>query len=235
MSDLMRVPITKKVRLDKGDGAPRQNLVFGWANVPHPVAKALTGSVEDELSKMRAALDDQFPTSDDGGYQWIVATFPDYVIVERMADGADSFLRHSYARSGDDAFVFGPGVEVEMTYVAKALSASSAGVLTPRPKTDLQGDQIEQADLEKAAYDFVLTSREGDVNHDEVVHSHLVESFVVTDEKLELMGLDEASRAAVNKGWWLGFQVSDPVMDRVESGELAMFSIGGTATRTSLD
>lgn len=104
-------------------------------------------------------------------------------------------------------------------------------VLKAAPKTDLQGDRVELQELEDAAYHFVLTSRRGDVNHDEQPVAALVESFLVTPEKLGLMGLSEEEAARVNKGWWLGFRVDDATMDRVEAGELEMFSIGGHGRR----
>jgi len=102
--------------------------------------------------------------------------------------------------------------------------------------TDLQDDQINPEDLEKAAYEYVINSREGDVNHDRVQASTLVESFVVTPQKLDML-----LRACEYKGTtpafkgvalWVGFKVEDEeTWARVKSGELRAFSIEVTARR----
>jgi hypothetical protein len=97
------------------------------------------------------------------------------------------------------------------------------------PIVDSQDDMIEPAELESAVYDYVLKSREGDVNHDESTVARLVESLVITPEKLEKMGLPKDS---LPTSWWLGFHVEDEaVWKRVAGGELKAFSIGGTAKR----
>ena len=57
------------------------------------------------------------------------------------------------------------------------------------PKIDLQDDQITLAELEKAAYEYVEFSREGDEMHTETVKAQLVESMVFTPEKMEKMGV----------------------------------------------
>lgn len=233
--ELLQFPIAKALRVSK-DGE-RKNLVFGWAMVPHPatVEKAHPeGSVEADLEALHEAFDDAHPIDRDlGNWQWVIATFPTNLIVERRIDGDSTLFRVSYARTDDGEFTFGQLVEVEQTFVEKALATGELVVETPRPepKEDLQGDTIEIPDLEEAAYRFVLTSRQADVRHAEVPVGTLVESFLVTDEKLEVLGLDEDARADVSKGWWLGFQVDDETMDRVESGELAMFSVGGNGLR----
>lgn len=100
------------------------------------------------------------------------------------------------------------------------------------PKVDLQGDILPLEELEKAAYEFVVTSRAADVLHNEQAVGTLVESFLVTPEKLMSMGFAEEVAKSAAGGWWVGFRVDDPTMDRVESGDLAMFSIGGRAVRT---
>lgn len=102
--------------------------------------------------------------------------------------------------------------------------------------TDLQNDQIEPAELEKAVYEFVETSGEGDVEHNREQCSQLVESFVVTKEKLGLLlracgykgDLPEYNGAAA----WMGWRVTDEnVWKRVKSGELKAFSIEARAQR----
>lgn len=86
---------------------------------------------------------------------------------------------------------------------------------------------IEPHELENAAYLFNLHHREGDVEHTGPVEGLLIESLVVTPEKLEVMGLPQN---ALPQGWWVGFQLSDDaVFQKVVSGEYRMFSIAGTA------
>lgn len=92
---------------------------------------------------------------------------------------------------------------------------------------DSQDDVIAPDTLEKAAYDYVLRSRDGGLMHERMGVATMVESFVVTPEKLKAMGLPENS---LPQSWWIGFRVDDPeVWKRVKSGELSSFSIGGRA------
>ena len=96
---------------------------------------------------------------------------------------------------------------------------------------DHSGDFVPDGqNLEDVAVDYVLKSREGDVMHDMVAKSALVESFVLTPEKAREMGIGSDAI-----GWWVGFKVmDDEVWKRVVSGELRMFSIHGTGIRTEV-
>ena len=230
-TELLRIPIAKSER--RG----RQNLVFGWANVPHPMAKALHEpgeSLEEAINNVRSAYGTQFPNDPDNNtWRWVMATFEDHVIVEISTSGGSEFLQHNFVVNGD-SIVFGEGVEVERIFVAKAMADQDERrrIAKAAAKVDLEGDRVALSELERAAYEFNLTSGLADIDHDEVTHGHLVEPFVVTDEKLEAMGVPEDARASVSKGWWLGFHIDDATMDRVEAGELSMFSIGGAAKRS---
>jgi hypothetical protein len=99
---------------------------------------------------------------------------------------------------------------------------------------DLQGDYTPLDEIEKAAYTYVIESRKGGDMHtrdgDQPLHtSDLVESFVVTPEKLEKMGL---APDAMPHGWWVGFKVNDDKQwDMVKSGERSGFSIHGSGRR----
>jgi cation transport regulator ChaB len=94
---------------------------------------------------------------------------------------------------------------------------------------DLQGDLIDPEDLEQAAYQFVLHFGETGVAHQGETVGHLVESLVVTKQKLAAMGLDAD---ALPQGWWVGFYVPDEdVWRRIEDGTYRMFSVQGTAQR----
>lgn len=94
---------------------------------------------------------------------------------------------------------------------------------------DLQGDVVDIQELEQAAYGFNLEFRGLDEMHDGVVKGRLVESFVVTPEKLEKMALPPD---ALPLGWWVGFQIEDDTAwELVKSGAYTMFSIAGRAIR----
>jgi hypothetical protein len=99
---------------------------------------------------------------------------------------------------------------------------------------DHSGEFIEKAEvLEDAAYVFNLNFREGDDSHTEEVRAHLVESFVSTPEKLEKMGLEAD---ALPHGWWTGWHIpDDDLWEAIKSGDRSMLSIGGTATKESVD
>ena len=94
---------------------------------------------------------------------------------------------------------------------------------------DSQGDIIDPADLETAAYEFVLKFREANAMHVGPVVGHLVESFVATPEKLEKMGL---AADALPTGWWAGWKIADDeVWQGIKSGHYQMFSIEGHGQR----
>jgi hypothetical protein len=99
---------------------------------------------------------------------------------------------------------------------------------------DLQGDYVPLEEIEKAAYTYVVNSRKGGDMHarDGEVPLHtsdMIESFIVTPDKLEKMGLD---RNAIPHGWWVGFQVNDDDQwNKVKTGERTAFSIHGSGRR----
>lgn len=97
---------------------------------------------------------------------------------------------------------------------------------------DKQGDFIEPEELEKLAYKFVLKYRTSDEMHNETAVGEMIESAMFSKEKLEKLGIADR----VPEGWWVGFHISDPeVWASVNKGEYSMFSIGGTASSTTVD
>lgn len=116
---------------------------------------------------------------------------------------------------------------------------ANLAIIDGQPVTDLQGDYVPLEEIEKSAYRYMLTSRVGGHMHkrvskfagDVALHtSDIIESFVVTPEKLVAMGL---APDALPWGWWLGHQVNDEgVWQRVKSGELTGMSIHGSGIRT---
>lgn len=105
------------------------------------------------------------------------------------------------------------------------------------PVIDLQGDIMTIETIEKAAYDYVHKSRKGGRQHQrngmEPLHvSDMIESFVLTPEKKEKMGLPETTPT----GWWVGFQVNDDdTWQAYKDGKLKEFSIHGSGTRKALE
>lgn len=92
---------------------------------------------------------------------------------------------------------------------------------------DHQADRISVPELEKAAYDYVQSSRQSTEMHDRLGVAELVESCMITPEKREAMGMTEGIT-----GWWVGFRVVDPeVWQKVKDGIYNEFSIGGSAKR----
>lgn len=113
----------------------------------------------------------------------------------------------------------------------------SISELNGEPVVDLQGDYVPIEEIEKSAYTYVLTSRKGGDMHsrdgEQPLHtSDMIESFVVTPEKLEKMGLP---KDALPLGWWVGFKVNDDKQwELVKNQERTEFSIHGKGTRKAL-
>lgn len=109
--------------------------------------------------------------------------------------------------------------------------ASVARDAEGNPLEDLQGDIVPVEELEKAVYDFVLDSRVGTDLHpaDDVPSGQLVESLVVTPEKLQAMGL--VTKGAPQAAWWVGFKFNPETFAKVQTGDRTMFSIKGAGER----
>lgn len=118
---------------------------------------------------------------------------------------------------------------------------ANLAVVDGQPVIDLQGDYVAIEEIEKSAYAYMLNSRVGGHMHQRIgkgldlgpVHvADVIESFVVTPEKLAVMGLDPD---ALPLGWWTGMQVNDEsVWQQVKRGDLAGFSIHGSGVRREL-
>lgn len=94
---------------------------------------------------------------------------------------------------------------------------------------DKQGSMIPTEEIEKAAYDFVLYSRQQGDMHDpsSMGVGRLIESFVFTKQKQELLGIDLGM-----EGWWTGFKVDHPALwADLKAGKKPEFSIGGRGRR----
>jgi hypothetical protein len=90
---------------------------------------------------------------------------------------------------------------------------------------DLQGDVIDEVELEKAAYDFVLNARVAGEMHKNIGVGSLIESVMFTKEKQKILGIDLGK-----VGWFAGFYIDDDsVWDSVKKGDYSAFSISGKA------
>jgi hypothetical protein len=116
---------------------------------------------------------------------------------------------------------------------------ASVSAVNGQPVVDLQGDVVPIEEMEESAYRYVIESRKGGDMHrrvakaDQPLHvADMIESFVVTPEKLEKMGLPGN---ALPHGWWVGYKVNnDEQWNLVKSGARTGFSIHGKGTRTAL-
>lgn len=121
---------------------------------------------------------------------------------------------------------------------AKGLVYGWASVVTQDGASvvDLQDDVIEPAELEGAMVDFMLHHRAAGEMHQGEALGTVVESFVMTPEKLETMGFSAEVAKSMPTGAWIGVQL-DPASEtfgKVQRGELAMFSIQGHAEPVEL-
>jgi len=142
-------------------------------------------------------------------------------------DGVDVWWYGEFSKTDTDKRqVFGWASVVEI-----------AGV----PVLDKQGDIIAPDDLETAAYTYVRKSRIGGDMHERdrsdtdtgipLATSDMIESFVVTPEKIAKMGLP----ADTPVGWWVGYQVHDEnAWKAIKDGRRTGFSIHGRGRRESV-
>jgi len=94
---------------------------------------------------------------------------------------------------------------------------------------DTQNDMIDPDTLELAAYRYVLEDGDANEMHGDDRIGRPVESFVVTPEKLQKMGL---APDALPLGWWLGIYVeNDKAWGDVKTKKVRAFSIEGKAER----
>lgn len=109
---------------------------------------------------------------------------------------------------------------------------ASVATVDGRKVVDRQGDMFEtMEDLESAAYDYVSSSGVGGMLHIRQGVARCIESFVLTREKAEAMGMPEP----FIEGWWVGFHVHDETTwAKIKTGEFDSFSIGGKGHRRKI-
>ena len=107
-----------------------------------------------------------------------------------------------------------------------------ASVITEdgEPVIDRQGDMIEADTLVKAVNEFMEHVRVGKAMHSGEQVGVVVHSLPVTKEIGEALGIHSN-----REGWVVAYKVfDDSVWERVKSGELAAFSIGGRAQKQEI-
>lgn len=98
---------------------------------------------------------------------------------------------------------------------------------------DYQKDMLDQDEMERIAYNFVMKYRDGGDMHETAGEATCIESICMTVEKQQAMGIPPG---LVPVGWWIGFQIhNDELWDLVKKGERRAFSIEGTAIRQKVE
>jgi len=104
---------------------------------------------------------------------------------------------------------------------------------------DYQGDQITEAELVKAAHDYITNSRTGGAMHiycegadrQPLKCGEVVESMVFTKDLQKAMGI-----SLPHIGWLIGYKISNPAVRKaVANGQLKAFSIGGAGLRIPIE
>jgi len=95
---------------------------------------------------------------------------------------------------------------------------------------DHSGDTWDIAQVEKTAHQFVCDCRVGGESHVFKGGAELVESLVFSKAVQEALGID-----LKKQGWFVGFKITDEtLLEKIEKGELSMFSIGGNGNREAI-
>src|SRR5258708_5533133 len=76
--------------------------------------------------------------------------------------------------------------------------------------TDTQGDQIETAELERAAADFMLNSRTGGHNHLRDAEGYPIKAGEIVSSVVFTPELQKALGISVPVSWLIGLKVTDP-------------------------
>jgi cation transport regulator ChaB len=96
---------------------------------------------------------------------------------------------------------------------------------------DHSGDIIDEADMEKMAYDFMEEYRDGGEMHEKTGVAKAVASMPFTRELQNALNID------VGKvGWLIVFKITDDeVWGKIKDGTYKMMSIGGQAKRNKIE
>lgn len=161
------------------------------------------------------------------GYSYTETWYGDWKVGNILAAASKGELKPEMTTAvAGDAFNITKSKDDEQLVFGWANVAIDANGNYP---VDWDGDFTNPAELEKAAYQFVLKYRVTGENHEGEAVGDLVESVMLTKEKQQAMGIPDG---VVPEGWWVGFHVPDAeVFKKIKSGEYEMFSVQGSAVR----
>lgn len=168
--------------------------------------------------------------------EWAMFQAPDFPLQlgpEQMQANNDTWVEDNALRKSDDLIEFEATIEVAKFVPEQQMVFGWASVCSVNgvDVIDKQEDIIPVEEIEKAAYDFVLYSREQGDMHAKRSVGRLIESVVFTPEKAALGLTAKNDNGEAMMGWWCGFKVSDAeVWKAHKEGRRPEFSIGGKAT-----
>jgi len=113
----------------------------------------------------------------------------------------------------------------------KVFGWASVSTVNGEHVIDKQDDIVPIDEIEKAAHEFALYTREMGDMHREVGVGKLIESWIFSKERAERMGTyAKNDRGEPIEGWAVGFYVqNDSLWKALKNGERPDFSIGGRA------
>jgi hypothetical protein len=102
-------------------------------------------------------------------------------------------------------------------------------VMKPSPFLDSQGDSATEAEIEKAAHDFMVQSRTMDLQHEEELEKSVavpVESYIAPSDMV-------INKRSIPKGSWLmvTYVPDDTIWQKVKKGDIKAYSIRGWGVR----
>lgn len=134
--------------------------------------------------------------------------------------------RSSEARQADTGLIVKSNTDQRLVFGWANVIATEDDTIVFDRQRDFIDDEWE---LEKAAYNYVLDSRQAGEEHLRVGVGKAVESMVFTKDKMQRLGIPDGTLPV---GWWIGFKVEDDdVWDLVKSGKYTSFSIHGKGKR----
>lgn len=119
----------------------------------------------------------------------------------------------------------------DLKIVAKTLNSdkrlvwawASVATVKGQPLVDYHGDIVEIDELQRAAHEYMVKSRDAKYNHSGRVRGTVVESMVFTKELQDALGID-----LEKEGWLVCMFIQDDILwEKIKSGEVAELSIGG--------
>lgn len=108
------------------------------------------------------------------------------------------------------------------------------GVVLEPNTIDLQGDIMSKEEIEKTAHDYMENARNVGRRHQGVMDAVPVESYIAPSD-IHISDGPYGPTTIKEGSWVIGIKVRDPdEWRKVENGEYAAFSVGGTGIRESV-